>query len=151
MSSILRNPIAVSQAVENTDSMHAALRMLGLRAAGGNYKALREACQRFDIPIKRGKVPPPRLTEQPDDDVFCQDSSYRNRVHLKRRLIRSGVANLCSLCGIGPEWNGKPLTLQLDHINGVFNDHRRENLRLLCPNCHSQTPTYAGGNLKLVA
>jgi RNA polymerase subunit RPABC4/transcription elongation factor Spt4 len=45
-----------------------------------------------------------------------------------------------------PEWNGKVLTLQVDHINGVNDDHRLENLRFLCPNCHSQTPTYAGSN-----
>ncbi|MGB2240169.1 MAG: HNH endonuclease [Pseudomonadales bacterium] len=52
----------------------------------------------------------------------------------------------CSSCGIGDEWNGKPITLQLDHINGVNNDHRLDNLRMLCPNCHSQTDTWCGRN-----
>lgn len=46
------------------------------------------------------------------------------------------------MCGIGNEWNGKPLTLQLDHINGDHSDNRLENLRILCPNCHSQTSTW---------
>ena len=49
-------------------------------------------------------------------------------------------------CGIS-EWLGNPLALQLDHINGVNNDHRLTNLRFLCPNCHSQTDTYAGKNM----
>ena len=52
----------------------------------------------------------------------------------------------CAICGIGPVWCDQPLVLQLDHINGVNNDNRIENLCYLCPNCHSQTPTFAGRN-----
>lgn len=63
----------------------------------------------------------------------------------KGRLIREGVLeNRCQLCGIGPEWNGRPLVLQLDHTNGNHQDWRLENLRILCPNCHTQTPTFGG-------
>lgn len=65
--------------------------------------------------------------------------------YLRRRLLREGVLEeRCALCRIGPTWNEKPLTLQLDHINGDRTDNQLENLRLLCPNCHSQTPTFAG-------
>lgn len=52
----------------------------------------------------------------------------------------------CSECGISAKWNGKPLTLHIDHINGVNTDNRLENLRRLCPNCHSQTDTFCGKN-----
>lgn len=52
------------------------------------------------------------------------------------------------MCGLGNNWNGKPLVLILDHINGIYNDNRIENLRLLCPNCNSQTDTFAGRNCK---
>ncbi|MGE0542259.1 MAG: HNH endonuclease [Dehalococcoidia bacterium] len=70
-----------------------------------------------------------------------------NRGHLKHRLLTDGLlVNQCAICGIS-EWCGKPLTLHLDHINGKNNDDRLENLRLLCPNCHSQTDTYCGGNV----
>lgn len=65
--------------------------------------------------------------------------------HLKRRLLREEILpNKCAICPIGPEWNGLPLVLQLDHINGDSSDHRLTNLRILCPNCHSQTATFAG-------
>lgn len=50
----------------------------------------------------------------------------------------------CNSCGQKPFWNGKPLTLTLEHKNGVFNDHRLENLEILCGHCHSQTDTFAG-------
>ena len=61
---------------------------------------------------------------------------------IKRNLLEYK----CSCCGIGDTWNEKKLVLQLDHINGVNNDHRLENLRFVCPNCHSQTSTYKGKN-----
>ena len=61
--------------------------------------------------------------------------------HLVKRLFMATVDYRCSCCGLS-EWNAKPITLHLDHINGDHHDNRMENLRLLCPNCHSQTPTY---------
>jgi hypothetical protein len=66
---------------------------------------------------------------------------------LKRRLIKAGlIIDKCVICDALPVWCGKPITLQLDHINGNNKDNRFENLRVLCPNCHSQTDTYAGKN-----
>jgi hypothetical protein len=63
---------------------------------------------------------------------------------------RKFLPNNCSECGIGPKWNGMPLVLQYDHINGVNTDQRLENLRTICPNCHTQTDTYAGRNLQKI-
>jgi hypothetical protein len=67
----------------------------------------------------------------------------------KRGIIwsKSKEEEKCEICEIGNEWNGKPLTLQLDHINGIHLDNRIENLRILCPNCHSQTATFCGRNV----
>lgn len=65
---------------------------------------------------------------------------------LKNRLIKENVLeDKCSICGID-EWQGKKISLQLDHIDGDNHNHRLENLRLICPNCHSQTDTYCGKN-----
>ena len=67
---------------------------------------------------------------------------------LRKRLLAEGLfQNKCSCCGI-EEWNGRKITCELDHTNGVKNDHRIINLRLLCPNCHSQTSTFRGKNKK---
>lgn len=70
---------------------------------------------------------------------------------LREKLIEEGILHRkCVICGIESEWNRKPITLQLDHISGDNTDNRLENLRILCLNCHSQTPTYcrrkSGGN-----
>ena len=81
------------------------------------------------------------------DEILVDNSSYMNISRLKIRLIKENrLEYKCARCGIS-EWMGQPISLQLDHINGKNNDHRIENLRFLCPNCHSQTETYAGKNI----
>ena len=80
------------------------------------------------------------------DEILVENSTYTSISSLKRRLLKEErIEYKCAICGIS-EWLNKPLSLQLDHINGINNDHRIENLRFLCPNCHSQTDTYAGKN-----
>ncbi len=95
-------------------------------------------------------VPPiPKIKKDYSNEaVFVENSSFP-RHRLKRRVIEQQMLeHSCQECGLGHEWNGKPIVLQLDHINGVNNDHRIENLRFLCPNCHTQQDTYAAKNIK---
>ena len=80
-------------------------------------------------------------TSLPLEKILIKDSEY-NRTKLKARLVKEGLKEYkCECCGIS-EWNGKSITLQLHHINGIHNDNRLSNLQLLCPNCHSQTENF---------
>jgi len=83
-----------------------------------------------------------------NEEVFVKNSYYA-RHHIKKRCIEDSLIPYeCGECSNLGEHNGKKLSLQLDHINGTHTDHRIENLRFLCPNCHSQTDTYAGKGSK---
>ena len=84
----------------------------------------------------------------PDEKVYTTESTFP-RHRLKERLIREEkIPHICQECGNDGFHNGKHLVLQLDHINGINNDNRLENLRFLCPNCHTQQDTYAAKNIK---
>lgn len=86
--------------------------------------------------------------KKPLQDILVKNSTFDRRT-LKKRLIEEHIIPyICLSCGNLGEWNGKKLVLHLEHKNGVNNDNRIENLCFLCPNCHSQTDTYAGKNNK---
>lgn len=92
--------------------------------------------------IRRGAIEPrPRL--EPIEDLLAT-GRRRNRHHVKTRLMLAGLKEpQCEACGL-TEWNGRPVALELHHINGDGLDNRLENLAILCPNCHSQTDTWGG-------
>lgn len=133
--------------VERSTSAAQVFRVLDMDVNGGNYITFKSRLAEWNIDAShflgsghlRGSTS--RKERPPLESVLTVNSSY-SRSKLKKRLVSEGVMEeQCAWCGIGPSWNGKPLTLELDHINGVNDDNRLENLRLLCPNCHSQTPT----------
>lgn len=79
------------------------------------------------------------------DDIFCENSTYNCRHEIKRKLIKLNILEYkCAICSNDGTHFGQPLSLQLDHLNGISTDNRICNLRLLCPNCHSQTNTFSG-------
>ena len=136
--------------VQQANSYSDCLRVLGLGTNGGSSTdTLKRRIAELDCDIshfgKKEKTQSPQA-KYSLDEILIENSTYANISRLKERLVREGKLEYkCQNCGI-KEWQSKPLSLHLDHINGKNNDHRIENLRFLCPNCHSQTDTYAGRN-----
>lgn len=127
-----------------------------LKNKGGNYHTLKRRLKHDNIDfshIKMGinsnkgrKFPDCMMTkEECLKEVFVENSSW-TRGTVKRYLKKYQLIPYECKCGIKDEWQRKKLNLQLDHKNGIDNDDRLENLRWLCPNCHSQTHTFAGKN-----
>lgn len=151
----------LEEIVSRSETWAEVLRALGLVPVGGNYRTVKRKVTEQGISTDhflgnawaRGKTieTDARIvrssTRKSDEEVFSRNSTYAPS-GLARRLIQRGWEYVCSECGIS-EWRGKAIRLHVDHINGNRTDHRLENLRFLCPNCHSQTTTYTGHNISL--
>ncbi len=138
-------------AINTHDTMRQAAAALGL-----NFSSLKERATRLGIykpnPGRKG-IPRPNSPQNesrkiPTDEILNgQHPTYHTHM-LRLRLIKEGYKEQkCELCGTS-HWQGQQLSLILDHINGVNDDHRLENLRIICPNCDSLLPTFCGRNKK---
>ncbi|GGY17015.1 HNH endonuclease signature motif containing protein [Streptomyces djakartensis] len=146
-------PEELCAAVSESVSFSEVLRRLGRPDTGTQRAHLRRWIAEDQLTTEhflgqahqRGKRRP-TSARRPEDILVKQDSGSRIRtVVLRRALHEMGVPEECADCGIGPEWLGKPMTLEVDHVNGDWSDNRLENLRLLCPNCHAVTSTWCRG------
>ncbi|MET8455832.1 HNH endonuclease [Streptomyces parvulus] len=144
---------ALRKAVAESNSFAGLLRRLG-RPDGGTQRALLRqwiaeesiSTAHFLGQAHRSGESGPMALRPAEDILVKHDGKRRTKTALLRRALGEiGVPEECAECGTGPEWLGKPMTLEVDHVNGDWSDDRPANLRLLCPNCHASTDTWCRG------
>lgn len=139
-------------AVQTSLSFRQALKKLGLRPTGGNYKIMKSRIRRIGLDTSHmtGKGHLKYKTHNwakkiPTINILVEDSDYPTS-KLKSRLLKEGLfEHKCYECGIR-EWRGSPVPIELEHKNGNSRDHRIENLTILCLHCHAMTSTWRGRN-----
>ncbi|AOT59086.1 MULTISPECIES: HNH endonuclease signature motif containing protein [Streptomyces] len=138
---------ALKDAVAGSSCVGDVLRRLGLSPVGGNHAHISRRITALGIDTSHFSTTrraAPKGSRGPALALRSPDGGRVPGRRLRRELLRTGVPERCAVCGTGPEWNGRPLRLEVDHVNGDWWDNRPDNLRLLCPNCHSVTDTYRG-------
>lgn len=138
-----------AEAIASSFSWVESLRKLGMCHSGGNWKLLKRRAAEWGIssdhfdPRARSRERS-RNGRRPLEDILVEHSTY-SRSALKDRLYEAGLKKReCEMCGQGEVWRGNPIGLILDHINGVRDDNRLENLRIVCPNCAAGLETHCG-------
>lgn len=154
----------LQSAIDKSLSMSECIRSLGLKNTGGNYVHIKSLVKFYELDVShftgklwnKGQTAKTNLSiasaaiknSIPNDIIFIANSQPITGSRITKRLLALGWEYKCTLCENPGVWMNKPITLHLDHINGVHNDNRFENLRFLCPNCHQQTDTW--GNKKQI-
>jgi 5-methylcytosine-specific restriction endonuclease McrA len=142
------------EAVKSSECMADVCRNLNISIRGRNYDTIRNWIGKLKIDTSHFKdINDLKKSRSANKDTLTDEEFFttqpRKSIQVKKRLKQYKKYE-CEECKISDVWNSKPLVLQLDHINGNSNDNRIENLRFLCPNCHTQTETYAGKSSRVV-
>lgn len=147
----------IKKVVSETYSSSEACRRLGMAGNSGTTTRFRKFLSEKDIDFShwtgelwsKGKtcLDDERLRKTKDNSLIFTENSNASSHYVRSLLLKHQIKEYkCQECGICDNWNNKPISLQMDHINGNRKDHRLENLRWLCPNCHSQTETFCSRN-----
>ena len=152
--------------VKESNSVAQVIKKLNLTLSGGNYRMITHRIRFNNIDMSHfiGKFWARGLTKETslsikkshsknsysNEQVFIKNSPLEGGQKLTPRLLKLNWLYKCKECGLS-EWRGNKIQLHLDHINGIHNDNRYENLRFICPNCHQQTETWGNKNRGSVA
>jgi hypothetical protein len=138
----------VIDAVKKSTNYTECLKNMGIHNFGSSSKTLKKYIKKYNLDISHFLSGEELLKQSTInrtkslDDILIENSSYAT-THLKNRLYKSGLkTRICELCGQNEDWKGKKMSLILDHINGINNDNRIENLRIVCPNCNATLDTH---------
>ncbi|MFD0425538.1 HNH endonuclease signature motif containing protein [Streptomyces parvus] len=143
---------ALARAVAGSHSLAGVLRALELGSNNSTARArVKRDIEAYGLSVAhftgqghgRGTRSPNRKTAAETLQRLTSGASRTKTAQLRRALDDIGVPHLCARCGTDDTWHGRRLVLEIDHINGDRLDNRRENLRYLCPSCHSQTQTFS--------
>ena len=145
----------IEEAVKDSNSIAETLRKLRIKHLSGSlHYHISKKIKEFEIDIShfkgKGWSKGCNFDKIPADTILSYNRLNGRREHrpqLLRSMLEKGKEYICSECGNGDIWNNRNIVLQIDHINGEPIDNRIENLRFLCPNCHSQTPTFSTSKL----
>ena len=135
----------LKQEVEKSLCWSDVCRRVNVSVCTYNYKRLQNLCKENNISVDHFNI---KKTFTRNKKIWTQETllttnSSPYRTVVKDFLKRNGlIKDVCEECGQQPVWNNKPLKMEMDHVNGDSTDNRLENLKFLCPNCHSQTITY---------
>lgn len=149
MSKLIYTKEVLEKAVKESFFFTEVFEKLGARSGGNTYQRIKSLIKQYDLDTshfqngrKKGYLNS-KIGEIKHFSLILTEGKKRREGSklLRRALIDSGRKYICERCGLGPNWNNENLTLHTDHIDGDWSDCREHNLRFLCPNCHSQTPT----------
>jgi hypothetical protein len=147
------NKINLLEIVKDSKTKSECLRRLNLSTNAGNFDTLNRYIKKYEIDISHFECVTDGLKIYvssitiPIKDILIENSTYSSTNHLKKRLYKEDLKQRrCELCNQGEDWMGKKMSLILDHINGVNNDNRLENLRIVCPNCNATLDTHCRGS-----
>ena len=140
------------QIITNSSSCANAMRKMGFTCTAGNARntvTRRISELNLDISHWDDKTKNAHAAILTAHDEYFALNTYHSGGYTRKRILKYNLLPYkCVFCGNTGIWQGRPLQLQVDHINGDHTDNRLENLRFLCPNCHTQTDTFAGKNVK---